>query len=76
MALKFTEAVGATYSSIKVGLNPSEGTGLVELLGDPDMVGVFRITNNETQVLKIESTTSNGKLVQTYDLSDLVLETV
>ena len=76
LALKFTEAVGATYSSIKVGLNPSEGTGLVELLGDPDMVGVFRITNNETQVLKIESTTSNGKLVQTYDLSDLVLETV
>lgn len=74
LALKFTEAVGASYSSIKVGLNPSEGTGLVELLGDPDMVGVFRITDNETQVLKIESTTSAGKMVQTFDLSDLVLE--
>ena len=58
---------------MRVGLDPSEGTGLVELLGDPDMVVVAKITNNESQVFKVVATTSTNETIGgTFDLSELV----
>lgn len=70
MALKFTKD-NAAATSIKVGLNPSQGSGLVEL--DADMDGVFKVTNKDSQ--KFEVLTSNGNVdfAQFYDLSELVL---
>ena len=73
LALKFSN-VDPKPTSIKVGLNPSEGSGLVELLGDPDMNGVFKITDKDTQKFRVVIT--DGHLTKTtdYDLSDLTCE--
>lgn len=62
------------YTSVKVGLYPSEGSGMVEILTDEEKICVGKITSND-QVFMVEST--DGTLTKTdiYSLSDLVLET-
>lgn len=76
LALKVRMNPSVTWSSVKVGLDPSEGTGLVELLGDPDMVVVAKIADNTTQVFKVVAKTStNETITGTFDLSQLVCET-
>lgn len=52
LALAFSD-IGNDITSIKVGLEPSRGSGLVELINDPDKMGVFRIDNKDTQRFKI-----------------------
>lgn len=47
-----------TLTSLKVGLSPSQGTGLVEAIDDPDKNGVFKITDNSRQIFVVEY--SNG----------------
>lgn len=75
LALRFSN-LDEDATSVKVGLDPSQGSGLVEIIGDPDMNGVFKITNKDTQVFKVVSSDNKGnELVQTYDLSELVCET-
>lgn len=74
LALEFSD-VPEDATSVKVGLDPSQGTGLVELLGDPDMNGVFKITDKDTQVFKIVIETPGGSDTMTFDLSDLTCET-
>lgn len=71
MALKFT--VPDTATSCKVGLNPSEGSGLVEL--DDDKDGVFKVTNKDTQKFMIVTTDGTYTLTQEFDLSGLTCET-
>ena len=74
IALKFTNPdTGAT--SLRAGLEPSMGSGLVEL--DADMDGVFKITDKDHQVFKTVSSTGTrtSEKVKTYDLSELVLAT-
>lgn len=70
LALKFTN-IPESATSVKVGLDPSEGTGLVELLGDPDMNGAFKITNRFTQNFKIVTTDGTNTNTQVFDLSRL-----
>lgn len=66
----FTE--GLTYADVKVGLRPSEGSGLVAL--DGDKMGVFKITDKNTQKLTVLQEKSGvGRLVEYYDLSGLTL---
>lgn len=72
LALKFAD-IDPEATSVKVGLDPSEGSGLVELLGDPDMNGVFKITDKATQKFKVVSSTSARTTTQTFDLSELTL---
>lgn len=67
LALKFT--VPAQATSCKVGLDPSEGSGLVEL--DEDKDGVFKITDNETQKFVIVTTDGVHILRQEFSLADL-----
>lgn len=74
LALKFTDFV-AGLTSVKVGLDPSEGSGLVEIIDDPDRNGVFKITNNIQQNFKVVATDGNKTVTETYDLAGLVLET-
>ena len=74
LALEFSN-VPADATSVKVGLDPSQGTGLVELLGDPDMNGVFKITNKDTQVFKVVIETPRGADMMEFDLSELTCET-
>lgn len=72
LALKFGN-FDPKATSIKVGLNPSQGTGLVEIINDPDRNGVFKVTSN-TQKFVVKVTTPEETEVTEYDLSNLVLE--
>lgn len=70
MALKFTNN-DPDVIQIKVGLTPSEGSGLVPL--DEDMNGVFKVTDKDTQKFTVQYTDgSNRTETEYYDLSDLV----
>lgn len=70
LALKFTKN-NAKITSIKVGLNPSAGSGLVEL--DSDMDGVFKITDKDTQRFEILVSDGNVSYAMLFDLSGLTL---
>lgn len=72
LALKFTN-IDTHATSVKVGLSPSQGSGLVEIINDPEKNGAFKITNKDTQVFKVVQIDGPFKLVQTYDLSELIL---
>lgn len=82
LALKFTVPTGT--ESVKVGLIPhwdenipglaNNDDGLVELVGDPDMNGIFKITDKTKQKLKLIIKKGVYKVVQLYDLSGLTLE--
>ncbi len=62
------------YTSVKVGLYPSEGSGMVEILTDEEKICVGKITSND-QVFMIESTDGTLTKTDVYSLSDLILET-
>lgn len=70
LALKFTKN-NAKITSIKVGLNPSVSSGLVEL--DEDMLGVFKITDKDTQRFEILVSDGNVSYAKLFDLSGLTL---
>ena len=72
LALKFTN-FPANATSVKVGLQPSAGTGLVEVINDPDKNGVFKISST-TQSFMVVTTDGNTTRSQAYDLSGLELE--
>lgn len=74
LALKFDNfAQGLTYANVKVGLDPSQGTGLVTL--DSDKNAVFKITDKDTQrLLTVQSDSQGHKNVQQFSLKDLVLD--
>lgn len=73
MALNFVNNDFSKYSSVRVGMDPSQGSGLVEIINDPDKNGVFKVTNKDTQVFKIVYTDAEtGETnTQTFDLSGL-----
>ena len=73
LALKFSN-LDSRATSVKVGLNPSQGTGLVEIINDPDRNGVFKITDKDTQAFVVESTDGSQTLTQTFSLAGLVCE--
>ena len=75
LCLQFATDDWADFSSVMVGLNPSQSSGLVDILPDPDKNGVFKITNKNTQKFVIEAT-SNGEVFKfEYDLSGLDCQT-
>lgn len=71
MALKFTN-IDEDATSVKVGMEPSMGSGLVEILTDPDKNGVFKVTN-KSQKFVVVSTVNGFTNKQIYDLSGLTL---
>ena len=71
MALKF-EDIDPKATSIKVGMEPSYGDGLVEILGDPDMNGAWKVTDKDEQMFKVVTTDGTKTVTKTYALSDLV----
>ena len=70
MALKFTGATEASVTSCLVGMNPSVGSGLVELKGDPDQNGAFKVSN-KGQAFEVQQTVVTTSVM--YDCSGLVL---
>ncbi len=73
MALKFDD-FDENATSVKVGLQPSAGSGLVEILTDPDKNGVFKVSDKNRQKFCVLSTAEGHRTMQTFDLSKLVLE--
>lgn len=74
IALKFTSDDWDKFTSVKVGLDPSAETGLVEIINDPDKNGVFKVSNT-SQVFKVVATDGTDTVTKTYSLAGLVLET-
>lgn len=72
IALKFTKN-NAKLTSIKVGMNPSVSSGLVEL--DEDMLGVFKVTDKDSQRFETLATDGALEFASFYDLSGLTLST-
>lgn len=61
-------------TSVKVGLVPSAiGMDLVEIIGDPDMNGVFRVTNVATQVFRVVTSDGTNSKTENYTLTGLTL---
>lgn len=72
ICLKFPDADIST-TVVKVGLNPSQGSGLVEL--DSDKNGVFKVTDKELQKFVVLQQDGVNTKIQTFDLSGLTCET-
>lgn len=73
LALKFSNfASGLTYSDVQVGLMPTEGTGMVTLDSDCDVV--FKITDKNKQKVKVVQSKNGHTNVQYFGLKNLVLE--
>lgn len=71
MALKFT-STDDRITSIKVGLDPSQGSGLVEL--DEDMNGVFKVTDKDAQKFVVVVSGGGASERYEFDLSGLTVE--
>ena len=73
LCLDFSSNDWSKYTSVKVGLDPSQGSGLVEILTDPDKNGVFKI-KNKSQKFVIEATNNVDRIRQVYSLNGLTLQ--
>lgn len=73
IALQFSASSWTPYTSVKVGMDPSEGSGLQELINDPDKAGVFKVTDKEIQLIAVLGTDGKDVLYRTYDISGLTL---
>ena len=61
-------------SSIKVGLVPSaSGMEPVEIVGDPDMNAVFKVSDKDNQVLTVITTKGGNTNTVNYSLNGLQL---
>lgn len=72
IALQFAN-IDSRATSVRVGLQPSEGSGLVELINDPDKNGVFKITDKTAQKFTVISSDGEHTVTSQYDLSELVM---
>ena len=75
--MKFSNfASGLTYENVKVGIVPSS-TGMPLQTLDSDKNAVFKVTDKNTQKIKIVQSDAQGhKNVQLLDLKSLTLESV
>lgn len=76
LCLDFSASDWTAYKSVMVGLDNSQGSGLVDIIPDPDKNGLFKITDKNTQRLMIVTTSADGKQKNTqyFDLTGLTCE--
>ena len=75
LALKWSGGdMASKDTELLVGLEPSEGSGMVECLSDTDHNGVFKITDKNAQKVKFIQTDGTHTNVQYFDLSGLTLQ--
>ena len=76
LAIAFSASNWSAYTSVKVGLENSAGSGLAELINDPDKMGVFKVSNKDMQRLMVVLTDSTGATNTVYyNLDGLTCET-
>ena len=73
LALKWSNPQ-ETVTSLKVGIIPSQGSGLVECINDTDRNGVFKVTDKTSQDIVLIQRDGKNTNTQTLDLSGLTLE--
>ena len=73
LCLKFTADDWSDYTSVKVGLEPSAGSGLVEIKDDDTHDGVFKISNKK-QKFVVVATNGIRTITKKYRLSGLTLQ--
>ncbi len=73
MAVDLSDSGFTNLTSVKVGMSPSAGSGLVELINDPDKNGVFKVSNKYNQKFVVKQTDGTNTLTQAFDLSQLDL---
>lgn len=73
IALNLADNDFSGLTSVKVGMDPSVSTGLVEIINDPDKNGAFKVTS-KTQKFKIVQSDGTHTESNTYDLGRLILE--
>lgn len=76
IALDLSDNDFTGLTSVKVGLKPSAGSGLVELIDDPDKSGVFKVTDKYNQRFVIVQSDGNNIDVKEYDLNELEFVTL
>ena len=59
--------------SVKVGIEPTQGTGLVEIIDDPDKNGIVKVGDDNLQKFVIVQKKGTTTKKQVYNLNDLVL---
>ena len=74
IVLKLTD-IDPTLTSIKVGMNPSQSSGLVEIIDDPDKSGVFKVTNKKNQKFVVVSTDGTNERTLSFNLDGLRITT-
>ena len=72
MVLKFDWGEGA--DKVLVGMNPSQGSGMVDITDDPDKNGVFKVTDKNNQSFKVKVFKGENVTEYTYTLGKLVCE--
>lgn len=70
MALKFSNITDGAV--VRVGLYPSQGSGLVPL--DADLDGVFKVTDKYNQVFEVVSELDGQSKTDIYKLNRLVMQ--
>ena len=71
IGLRFIAEDWSGFESVKVGLDPSYGDGLVEIKDDADHDGAWKITDIIEQKFVVEV---DGERISEYDLSGLILQ--
>ena len=74
MAIQFGGDAFDDAEHIWVGMDPSQGSGLVDVKPDPEKSGVFKVTN-KLQKFKVVVEYATRKETLVYDLSGLTLAT-
>lgn len=73
MVLKFSD-IDRNATSVKVGLIPSAGSGLVELIDDPDKNGVFKVSDKYNQKIAVITSDGTNEVAQYFTLNNLITE--
>jgi hypothetical protein len=74
LCFNMADSTWTGYTSVKVGLTPSAGSGLVEIITDADKNGICKVTDKNQQLFTVVSTNGTQTRTKAYSLKDLVLE--
>ena len=73
MALQFGGSAFEKAKHIWVGMDPTGGSGLVDVIEDPDKSGVFKVTNTIQNFVAVIDYGGGYTKTLTFDLSGLTL---
>ena len=74
LAFDMSDNTYTGYTSVKVGLVPSAGSGLVEIKNDDTHTGIAKIENKNVQKFRIVATDGTNTETQDFDLNELTVE--